>query len=62
MNPIADGEGSHPITFNDMASGNVVNGSAINCTGGSIANSWSISPADYNPLAQPFLWISPLLL
>ena len=46
-NTITDGGGSYPTTLNTTASGNVVNGTAINCSGGSIANTWSILPASY---------------
>jgi len=49
-NTITDGGGSHPTTLNTTSSGNVANGSAINCTGGSIAGSWTISPTSYNPM------------
>lgn len=49
FNTITDGGGSHPTTLNTTASGNVVNGTAINCSGGSINNTWSISPASYVP-------------
>lgn len=48
-NTITDGGGSHPTTLNTTASGNVVNGTAINCSGGSINNTWSISPSSYVP-------------
>lgn len=49
-NTITNGGGSHPTTLNGMSAGNVANGSAINCSGGSLMHSWSISPANYNPL------------
>lgn len=49
-NTITNGGGSHPTTLNGMSAGNVANGTAINCSGGSLAHSWSISPANYNPL------------
>ncbi|MEO9534390.1 MAG: T9SS type A sorting domain-containing protein [Crocinitomicaceae bacterium] len=46
-NTITDGGGVHPTTLNSNSTGNVTNGTAINCTGGSNANSWSISTTGY---------------
>lgn len=49
-NTITNGGGVHPTTLNSNPAGNVTNGTAINCSGGSIANSWSISTTGYVPL------------
>lgn len=48
-NTITGGNSNLPTTLNGTASGNVNNGTYISCTGGSLNNTWSISPASYVP-------------